>query len=169
MTPKEKNIMTIVFALAVLVFFFAWSLIDNYNEAKKEQQKSMETVLVTDAGRYMTVIGCAKKFITYIQNGTEEDLLLLLNEEYKNSNRILASNVRNYVPSLESGPIYDYVGKEMYQHRISQNVVEYYVKGRIKRTVLDADSVYIDYDLTVVLYENEFLFSIKPGIGDLEL
>lgn len=169
MTQKEKNIATIVFAVAILIFFFTWSIIDNFIEAKKEQEESMKTVLVTDAGRYFTVIGCAKKFISYVQNGTNEDILLILNDEYKTSNGILESNLRNYVPSLSKDIIYDYVGKEMYQHRISKNVVEYYVKGSIKGTVLDEPSTYVNYDLTIILYENEFLFSVRPGIGDLNL
>lgn len=169
MTTKEKNILTIIIALLVLIAFITISLVENYMRAKREQEESMKTVLVTDNSRYFTVLGCAKKFLNHSQTGSTEDLLSLLKDEYKESFRITASNVRNFVPKLDAGSTYDYEGGAMYQHRISKNVVEYYIDGKIKKGNFDEDATFVDYDLTIILYEDKLLFAVKPGIGDLEL
>ncbi len=169
LTEKEKNILTIIVALGVLVVFLGASLIGKYIDLRKEKKESMKTVLVTDNSRYFTVIGCADKFISYIKEGDASNILTILEEDYKTSNNISEINVKNYVPTLDKNALYDYVGDEMYQHRVSEKVVEYYVKGKIKTSLLDEESSYKDYYLTIVLYEDKFLFSVKPGIEDLNL
>lgn len=167
MSPREKNIFETILIISLAAIFLLGSLIGNLVDARKEQKESMKTVLVTDNSRYFTVIGCAKKYLSYLKDNSTEEILTILNEEYKESNRILASNLYTYVPRLNKDTIYDYVGEEMYQHRVSKNIVEYYVFGKIKTDNLDQESTYMDYDMTIILYENEFIFSVKPGVGDL--
>lgn len=169
LSEKDKNIITIIVALTIFAIFIGYSLIDKAIEAKREQEESMKTVLVQDDSRYLTVISCIKKYLSYVQNGTPEDIVLLLNDEYKNAYHVTTSNAKNFIPVLSKDYVYEYAGAEMYQHRISKGVVEYYVKGKIKATQLDSPSTYIDYNVTVVLYESELLFSIKPGIEGLEI
>lgn len=169
LNEKEKNILTIIVALGVLVVFLGASLIGKYFDAKKEKEESMKTVLVTDNSRYFTVLGCADKFISYLKEGDAESLLLLLEEEYKDSFGVNVGNVKNFLPALDKDSMYEYVGEEMFQHRVSEKVVEYYLKGKIKKSILDEQSTFKRYDLTVILYEDKFLFAVKPGIGDAEL
>ena len=167
LNENEKNVLTSIVFVLIFISFLIYLGVSKLIEAKKEQEESQKTVLVTDAGRYFTAVNCVKSYLNYVQRGNTDDMLLLLNEEYKEANRITASTVRNHIPKLEYNYMYDYVGEEMYQHRISKNVVEYYIKGRIKKSQMDEDSTYSDYDVTVVLYEDKFLYSIKPRIGGL--
>jgi len=166
---RRKNIKTMLIAVIIMIAFFGVNIIENMIDAKKEQEKSMQTALVTDNSRYFTVLNCAKKFISYVQKGTNSDILTLFNEEYKTSNGIIESNVKGFVPSLNNGMIYDYVGEEMYFKRISKNVTEYYLNGKLKSFMMDETPSYIDYDMTIILYEDKFLFSIKPGIEGLDI
>lgn len=168
LNENEKNILTTIVMLIIFVCFLIYLGVSKYIESKKEQEESMKTVLVTDASRYLTVANCVKKYLSTVQTGATDDILLLLNEEYKSEHAITQRNLSNYIPKLDRNFIYDYAGEEMYQHRISKNVVEYYLKGRIKKSQLDEDDIYTKYDITVVLYEDKFLFSIKPGIGGLQ-
>lgn len=169
MQERDKNILKIIIALLVFVLFMGGSLIGKYIDAKKIQKESQKTVLVTDESRYITVINCAKKFLNYVQNDNKADILLLLEDGYKDSFRITENNIKNFIPVLNKNYLYDYKGEEMYQKRISEKVIEYYVKGKIKASQMDEPPTFTNYDLTVVLYEDKFLFSIKPGIGGLNL
>lgn len=167
LTAKEKNVLTIIIALVVLVIFLGISIFDKINDSKHEMEESMKTVLVTDESRYFTVLGCARKFLDTVQNGTQEEKLSLLKEEYKEQNRIVLNNLNNFLPKLTPQRMYTYTGEEMYQKRLSKNVVEYYVKGNIKELVFEDDPIYTKYDLTITLYESKFVFAVTPGIGGM--
>lgn len=167
LNENEKNVLTSIIFVLIFIAFLIYIGITKIIEAKKEQEESMKTVLVTEPSRYFTAINCVQNYLNYVQRGNTDDILLLLNDEYKEENRVNASSLKNYIPTLDKNFMYDYVGEEMYQHRISKNVVEYYINGKIKKSQMDEASTYTDYDITVVLYEDKFLYSIKPGIGGL--
>ncbi len=166
--PKQKNILEIFLIIGAVILIFTINLVFKAIDAKKEQEESMKTVLVTDNSRYFTVLGCAKKFITTLQSGNKNDILVSMDEEYVTQNRITESNILSYVPTLNRTNVYDYIGEEMYQHRISKNVTTYYIKGKIANIVMDEGTTYTRYDMTITLYENTFTFAVKPGIGDLD-
>lgn len=167
LTAKEKNVLTIIVALIVLVVFLGISIFDKINESKREMEESMKTVLVTDESRYFTVLGCARKFLDTVQNGTQEEKMSLLKEEYKEQNRIVLNNLNSFLPNLTPQRMYIYTGEEMYQRRLSKNVVEYYLTGSIKDVVFEGDPIYTKYDLTITLYESKFVFAVTPGIGGM--
>lgn len=164
LTAKEKNVLTIIVALIILVIFLGMSIFDKIDRAKEEMKESMKTVLVTDESRYFTVLGCARKFIDTVQNGTQEEKMSLLKEDYKEQNRVTTNNLSTFLPKLDPQSMYTFVGEEMYQKRISKNVVEYYLKGSIKELKFEENPVYTEYNLTVTLYESKFTFAIEPGI-----
>lgn len=169
LNETEKNILKIIIALSIFAVFLIYIFTLNYNKKVEEKKISEKTVLVTDNSRYMSVINCVRKYLLYVQSGNKNDMLLLLNDEYKSEYNITENNVLSFVPELDENLMYDYVGKEMYSHRISKNVVEFYVKGSISASMMDEAPSYRDYDLTVILYENKLIFSVKPGIGGLNV
>lgn len=178
---NKKNIIQIIIALSALILFIVIRLIVEFggNSTAFNKEKYQKEI-VKDNSRYYTVIGCINKYINYVQMGNNEDILLLLDEEYKSTFNITASNLKNYIPSLENDGDYSYVGHAMYTKRISESVSEYYVDGEIKKDLFMGDieegeeytetnsyePKYIDYDFTVTLYENKFIFSIKPGVNE---
>ncbi len=166
--PKQKNILEIFLIIGLVILVFTINLISKVIDAKKEQIESMKTVLVTDNSLYFTVLGCAKKFLTTLQSGNKSDIILSMDEEYITQNRITEANVLSYVPTLNRTSVYDYIGEEMYEHRISKNVTTYYIKGKIANSIMDESSTYTRYDMTITLFENTFTFTVKPGIGDLD-
>lgn len=165
MNEKEKNIFEIVIVLIMVVLFIAYKLYSNYADAKRASVVSSETHLVTDNSRYFTVIGCVEKYITTIKSGNKNNILTILDSKYKEEYNIEKNNLKNYIPNLNGDKIYSYSGREMYEKRISKNVVVYYVYGNIEESVLDEIPTGFEYNLTVTLYESEFLFSIKPGVN----
>ncbi len=168
LNPKQKNILEIILIIILVIVVLLVNIIVEVLDAKKEQEESNKTILVQDNSRYFTVLGCAKKFLVEISKQDKENIILLLDTEYKNENNITTDNVLEYIPELSTTNIYDYVGSYMYQHTVSKNVTTFYLKGKIANYVLDDATTYIDYDLTITLYENTFTFTVKPGIGDLE-
>lgn len=165
MSSNQKNTIEITVGIIILILFFAFRLISNYISAKNAAEFSKEVHLVTDNSRYYTVIGCIDKYLSTVESGNQNDILLTLNDEYKREYNITSSNLKNFIPKLEKGNIYSYTGEEMYEKRISKNVVLYYIHGKIKEQQFEGDTVKTEYDLTVILYEDKFLFSIRPGVN----
>ena len=165
MSTSKKNTLEIVIALLFLSLFLGFRLYSNYNESRNKAEYSKEAHLVTNESRYYTVIGCIEKYLSVVQNGNKADILIILSDDYKSTYDINSNNLNNYIPHLDKDKMYSYVGREMYEKRISKNVVEYYVNGAINENVMDEVQNGKDYNFTVVLYENEFLFSIVPGVN----
>ena len=165
MSPKKKNTLEIVLSLLLIASFFAYRLYSNYVVAKEEAKISGEIKLVDNNSRYFTVISCVEKYLNTVQSGNINNILLTLNDDYKETYGITANNVGNHIPKLDNDKMYSYSGSEMKEKRISKNVVEYYVTGEIQAFVLEGNPKSFKYDLTVILYESEFLFSIRPGVN----
>lgn len=166
LSDTQKDLLKIAIALGVLAIFIGVTLYNNYRNAVDEFEASHERTIVKDNSRYFTVLGCAKKYLNYVKQGNSEDILLILNEEYKNTFNITSQNLNNHIPSLEKSGLYDYVGEEMYEKKISKNVTEYYVYGQIQKSMMDEPNTYVDYNLTVILYEDRLLYSIRPGVSE---
>lgn len=159
----KKDLIKIAIALGVLAIFIGINLYGNYKKSKEEFMISEEKQPVLDNSRYMTVINCINKFINYVQIGNKDNILLLLNEEYKNDYNVDVNNLNNFIPNLSSDGIYSYSGEEMYYKQISENVTEYYVVGNIEQTTYENVPIKTPYNITIVLYENKLVFSVKPG------
>ncbi len=168
LNPRDKNILETILIIIISIVLAASVLISDAIKAQKVKLESMKTILVKDNSRYFTVIGCAEKFIENVSNKKTENILLLIDPNYKERNRIESSNLYSYVPSLDSSSSYNYIGREMYEHKISKNVTEYFVRGFIKTNKMDELPIYMPYDMTVTLQESEFTFTVKPGIGGLD-
>lgn len=167
LNEKQKNIIEIIIAVVILILFIGYRIYENYTKAKNEMILSQQKTIVTDDSRFFTVISCINKYLNTVQNGNPNDILLILNEEYKEANGINNNNYQKFIPSLDKTKLYEYEGNEMYQKRISKNVIEYYVYGNIKESNMDDDPVRTKYNLTVILYENEFIYSIKTGVANI--
>ena len=123
LNEKQKNIVEIIVAIVILALFIGYRIYENYTKTKNEMLLSQQTTIVTDDSRFFTVISCINRFLSTIQNGSSNDVLLILNEEYKKNRGIDINNYQNFIPSLNKSSLYDYEGSEMYQKRISKNVV----------------------------------------------
>lgn len=168
LSEKEKNIFIIIIAISLMLLFLGYNAIEKFIIKRRELKESMKIALVTDHGRYFTAINCVKKYLTVVQEGNKDDILLLINDKYKKENNISELNYKNFIPSLDKSSIYEYDGEEMYQKKISKNITEYYIKGKIKKTIMDEDSVERNYNITIVLYQDHLVFDIIPGIGGLD-
>jgi len=165
---RGKNIFECILIVLAVIVFLGILLVENIMDAKREQEESMKTILVTDASRYFTVLSCVRSFVNTVSTGSRSDLVLLLDSDYKERNRIDEVNVKTFLPELDASSSYDYTGDEMYEKRLSKNVTTYFVKGRIKKVLFDENPVYMNYDMTITLHESDFIFTVEPGIGGLD-
>lgn len=163
---KDKNkliaiILVIVTVLVVVITYF----IERDNE-----QVSNDIEIVKNYSDFYTVNSCLYRVVTYLFTQNTDDLLLILNDEYKEENNITEENVLSLFDPVE----YDstFVSEKMYYEKISQNITKYYVKGYIeKNQILDeSDTVNLDkkqvYFIVYLDSENS-LFSIEPYSGDI--
>lgn len=163
LSENKKNTLIIILCFAVLLSFLIYRLYSNYRKRIESEAVSKEVLVVRDESRYFTVISCIQKYLNYVQSRDKSSILEILSEEYKSNNGINENNVLDFIPKLDANLLYDYSGDIMYSHKISKNVSEYYVHGFIKSEG-DGISEYSDYNVTVILYENKLVFSIKPGV-----
>lgn len=166
MSETKKNIITIAVALGILVLFIGINIYSSYKKSIDESGINGKRTLVVDNGRYFTVMGIVKKYLNYVQNGNNNEILSIIDEEYKKEYNVTSSNLSNFIPKLDRNLTYDYFGKEMYQKRLTKSITEYYVYGEIKSTILDETPNYYTYNMTVILYEDELLFAIRPGVDE---
>lgn len=174
---NKKNLIQIIIALIALGIFIVFQI---FLSSKSSSNINSPKELVKDNSRYFAVMGCANKFLLTVQSRNTDDILLLLNNKYKEQYKIDASNLNNYIPNLNDDADYAYDGHAMYMRRISKNISEYYIDGEIKKDyfvrdfeegedisdIVDESAIYKDYDLTITLYENNYTFSVRPGVTD---
>lgn len=163
MSTSKKNTLEIIIALIIMISFIGFRLYSNYKTAKKETEYSKEVHLVSDNSRYFTVISCIEKYLNTVETGNKNNILLTLDSEYKKAYNINEKNINNYIPKLEKDKMYNYSVHKMYEKRISKNVSEYYIYGDIVETIMDESILGTSYDITIILYEDKFLFSVRPG------
>lgn len=165
-SDKQKNRIIIFICFVILTSFFGYSLYNHYQNARNNALESFKTHLVKDNNSYYTALSSANKFINYISNNSKTDIYSVLEPEYVKSNNITLDNLNNFLPKINDGLVYDYVVNEMYQKRISKHITEYYLYGNIRQEKEEDGSTiynYREYPLTVILYENKIIFSIRPG------
>ena len=78
LTEKQKNIIEIIIAIAILILFISYRIYEKYTKTKNEMLLSQQKTIVTDDSRFFTVISCINKYLNTVQNGNPNEILLLL-------------------------------------------------------------------------------------------
>ena len=166
---KKKKILIILIILVLLLIFTIIGIINiinnknNNGKTIKESKYSNgdETVLNTTVHRlndrniFFEVEEAVQKYINYITNSNNSDILKVLDTAYINSNSITIDNVENFINKSYKGMKFEAIQ----MNEIEGEVIDIYgVYGRI----YNAETIEtISYDYFIVLVDkNNFTFMI---------
>lgn len=165
MKDKSKLVAIFLAVTAILVVVIS-SILGNV----KKEELNNKKYIVTNYSNFYTVNSCLYRVITYLASQNANNMMLVLNEKYKEKNNVTESDVLNLFPQVE--PSSNFVSIKMYYENISKNIKKYYVEGYIKKNQLidgtdtNNEDQALVYFIVYLDYENK-VFSIEPYSGDI--
>ena len=164
MQDKKKLTAIILAALAIIVFIISF-----INKGKLDGKKD-EISIVTNASNFYTVNSCLYRLTTYISTKDVDSLMLLIDEKYKEKNKVTKDNILEILPVAEGNDTF--VSNKMYYSKLTDNITKYYVQGYIEQNKLFDDEVITELDnelvyFVVYLDSEEKIFSIEPYDGKI--
>ena len=164
---KDNSKLTAIILVVVTIIVVVVSLIIEKNGQESDER---DILIVTNASNFYTVNSCLYRVMTYVSAQDIESLMLLLNENYKNENKITKDNVLDLFSDVDSNSTF--VSEKMYYETLSSNLVKYYVKGYIEENQIYDDEVLKKEDrnsvyFIVYLDSSDKIFSIEPYDGEI--
>lgn len=164
-----KNIFRkILFIIIYIGLFILMIFVLNIKKEKLkvEQENSLKLTYATNHKQFFIALNCAEQFLKIVSENNINDIMSLINIEYKNENNITKDNILNYLPKLSANKMHKFSATKVFKKRISKNVIEYYLEGKIISLSMGEESSK-DYTLGIVLYEDKNIYSIKFGKEDI--
>lgn len=168
MEENKKNILLIVICVIFVVLFVVVLFTNNRSEDNMNSTTS-KINMVTDQNRFFTVSSCVSKYLSYLSLKDTDNILYLIDENYKNEHGITSANLYDYVKQLDGE--YEFTANMMYQEQVDGNIMKYYVSGFIKPSLLlDSAEEYYQIErenfyVIVNLDLRQQVFSIVPYDG----
>ena len=163
---KDKsNLLAIVLVIITIIVVVGTMLF-----SKKSSDEGNDIKIVTNYSNFYTVSSCLYRTITYISNNEKENLLLVLNDSYKNKNSINEENILSAFPTIVQNSTF--VAKKMYYETLGNNITKYYVYGYTELEQLFDNSLLTTQDrkemyFIVYLDSKNKTFSVEPYSGEL--
>ena len=164
MKDKSKLIAIVlaIAAISVIIFSVFFGNKDNKTESSDAQ-------IVTNYSNFYTVNSCAYRVITYLGSKDADNMMLVLNDTYKQKNKVKQENVLSLFPTVEEGSTF--VSTKMYYKKLSSKLTKYYVKRYIEKNVLNElnnnNLEKVETYFIIYLDSESQLFSIEPYSGEL--
>lgn len=160
---KEKKLFAVVLVVAVLIL----GIYKLFFEKSDDQEKIDTTTIsvLNDSNRFFTVSSCVSKYINYLSVQDTNNLLVLLSKEYQEKEVINSDNLYEKIGIINGTN--SFMGKKIFEQRLSKNTYKYYVYGFIQEELMDSMSAKKDYYLIVILDEENMTFSIEPYDGEM--
>lgn len=164
---KDKSKLTAIVLVVITIIVVVVSAI--LNKPKETNEESRITI-VTNYSNFYTVNSCLYRVITYLSSQNTSDIMLVLDENYKNENNIAENEVLSLFPVVDQGSTF--VSTKMYYQNISNNITKYYVEGYIEKDQLvnENETNKLERQNTyfiVYLDSNKKIFSVTPYSGEI--
>lgn len=164
----KDNSRYVAIGLAIITVVIVIISLITKGDGQDSKQKS--PLIVTNYSNFYTVNSCLYRVITYVSSKDKVSLMLLLNSDYKEKNKITNDNVMSLFSNVNAGSTF--VSKKMYYENLSSNLIKYYVEGYVDENKIfddeslvktERDSVYF----IVYLDSSSNIFSIEPYDGNI--
>ena len=165
MKDKSKLLAIGLVILTIVVVIISLVFKDEKNSVDENKIR-----IVTNYSNFYTVNSCLYRTITYLGAKDKENLLLVLNDDYKDKNNITKDNILSLFN--EVGENYTFDSKKMYYQKLNDEIYKYYVYGVAYENKIYDDTILSDVeenDFYFIVYidtANE-IFSIEPYDGKL--
>ena len=164
---KNKKTISIVLSIILAVLVFALIIVERikYQNSLDSEGKVYS---VDNYSVFFTVDECANRFIGYISNGDKENLLLLLNKEYIENNGINSNNVINKIDTMKfKDKMITMQTEKVLAKKVSNNVMKYYVSGKLYMENIDETTNYGNYYLEINIDSDTLVFDVSPYDGKI--
>lgn len=122
--------------------------------------------IVKSSSRFYTVSNCVSRYINYLYSEETDNLLLLLDSNYKKKNKINQNNLYDKINKLEN--YYNFEAKKIYEENINNHKVKYYVYGYLTvDDVFNSVSDKADFYIIVYLDSKDSTYSVEPYDGKI--
>ena len=119
--------------------------------------------LLKNYSKFFTINSCIYKYINVLSSDKPDELLELLDEDFKESNNINVDNVYKYVEKLNGN--YTFKSKKIYYEKGNNKVVKYLVYGQLIEDNMDIIGEKRDLYLILKMDTVNQLFSVAPYDG----
>lgn len=164
---KDKSkLMAIILVIVTIIVLIISYLYPN----KKEEETTNDVYIVKNYSNFYTVNSCLYRVITYLYSQNKKDMIFVLNEDYKNKNKVTEDNVLSLFPKIEQGSTF--VSTKMYYENVTDSITKYYVQGHTEREQLVENGNLLNIEknniyFIVYLDIDNKIFSIEPYSGDI--
>lgn len=159
-----KNIRGIIITVIVLAALYGMYTLF-FNKPKDETDNKMDVVLVNDYNRFYTVSSCVTKYLNTLSSNNVENILTILDKNYKEKNKVTEDNIYNYIDKVDD--VYNFSPRKMYYKKSDNDVTKYYVYGTIEKSTINQSDEAKDYYIIVYLDSQNMTFSVEPYDGKI--
>lgn len=161
---KRNIIVLIIIAFVLISGIIIYETF--FNKSTKEEVASIN--ILKDNSRFYTISSCVNRYLTYLTNKDTDNLILLIDESYKDEKNVTKSNLLEKLPKLNGR--YNFSAKKMYEQKINDNYTRYYVYGLLMEDVFsEEDSIKTSKDFYTIVTINgeDYTYSITPYDGEI--
>ncbi len=155
-TQKKVLFFWLILAIVVLILFFLLRFFKIDFKRSNTYDKTYH--LVEDYSRYYTVTATIDKLYQFLNAGSRESVLHILDSEYKEEKKLTEKNVISTLKNEKTSISFE--ARTMCEKRVKEDLTQYVVKGY--KVDLNEIKKISEVFYQVVLDESNFHFSIRP-------
>ena len=155
-----KNMRGIIITVIVVAALYGiYTLF--FNKPKDETDNKIDVVLVNDYNRFYTVSSCVTKYLNTLSSNNVENILTILDKNYKEKNNITEDNIYNYINKVDD--VYSFSPRKMYYKETNNYITKYYIYGTIEKSTINQSDEAKDYYIIVYLDSQNRLEKVICG------
>lgn len=161
---KRNIIILVIIAIILISGIIVYETFFNKSNVNEETEVS----ILKDNSRFYTVSSCINRYLTYLTNNDVDNLVLLVDENYKKENNIDKNNILEHLPRLDKR--YSFSAKKIYEQKLNDEYTKYYVYGLLIEEIFsEEDSVKnaLDFYTIVTINSKDHTYSITPYDGEM--
>ena len=156
---KKEQRNQVILAIVLVIAVIGLGIYKYLNKNTKEIQEDDNKIsIVKDSSRFYTVSSCVDKFFSTISSDNDENILILLSDNYKKDNNININNVNKF----REKSLYTFNPRRMYVEKIGTGLYKYYAYG-YKQRISTGFEEKIDYYVIVIMDETNMTFAVEPS------
>ncbi len=155
---KDKKDLYLIIILGIFIILLV--LVLNKKDNKNEGLSEDKYKIVTNYSNFFTIENCVNRYLNVIKSKNADDLLTLLNDEYKNKHNINKDNIYNYTGEIKNKTTFQ--AKKMYQDNN-----KFYVSGYLMEETIDSLKIMDDYYLIIETNKENNIYDVTPYNGEI--
>lgn len=162
--------MVLLIIVIVVQIIIVLNLMNNKNKKnnliEKGTEQSIEQTVnsiekVRERNKFYTVSACVNKYLSYLYEKNTEILYNYLDKQYIEKNEITKSNILQKIDTIDTYKAF--TAKEMYQQKITDEIIQYYAYGVIKEDLPNGEPEEEKFYISIKIDSKNETFSVLPN------